>query len=88
MRYSYSYVMAGRKGAKAGERKNLFGAKLKAFRLAQGIALRDMAARLEAKGWEVSEGTWGHVEAGRRLLTDIELALALKVLRRKFSDLD
>lgn len=50
--------------------------------------MRDMAAKLEASGWEVSEGTWGHVEAGRRILSDTELMLALRVLRLKLADLE
>jgi transcriptional regulator with XRE-family HTH domain len=80
--------VAGRKSARHGKQKNTFGKKLKELRLGRGISLRDMAAKLEAAGWEVSEGTWGHVEAGRRILSDTELMLALRVLRLKLADLE
>lgn len=80
--------MAGRKSARTGKLMNTFGRRLKALRLEQGIALRDFVARLGAAGWEVSEGTWAHVEAGRRILSDTELMMALRVLRRKLQDLE
>jgi transcriptional regulator with XRE-family HTH domain len=81
-------AVAGRKSARHGDSKNSFGKKLKELRLAAGISLRDFAAKLETLGWEVSEGTWAHVEAGRRILSDTELLLALRVLRKKLSDLE
>lgn len=67
---------------------NTFGRRLKALRLGEKISLRDFVARLGAAGWEVSEGTWGHVEAGRRILSDTELMLALRVLRKRLHDLE
>jgi|GEM_PF-4530523 len=38
-------------------------------------------------GATLSEGTWGSIEAGRRILADTELMLALLVLRRSLADL-
>lgn len=79
--------MPGRKSAPH-KKKNTFGAKLRELRLSEGVSLRDMAARLEATGWEVSEDVWHRVEAGKRLLSDTELVLALRVLRKKLRDLE
>lgn len=77
----------GRKSAPAA-RKNMFGQKLRSMRKERGISLRDFAARMEARGWEVSEDVWGRVEAGKRIISDVELVMALRVLGFKLSDLE
>lgn len=44
------------------------------------IGLRDMVARLGARGWAISESAYAHLEAGRRIISDCELMLILRVL--------
>lgn len=87
-KFHYGSGVAGRKTGSESGRKNYFGAKLREIRRARGISVRDMAAKLEARGWQVSETVWGHVESGRRILADTELMMALKVLRVGLSDLE
>lgn len=69
-------------------KKNTFGPKLKVLRLAAGLTLRDVVAKLGVRGWEISETNLGHIEAQRRTLTDIELLALLKVLKARLSDLE
>lgn len=84
----YAVRVPGRKSARDGQRKNTFGLRLKSLRLEKGISLRHFAAKLERRGWEVSEDVWLRIESGKRLLSDTELVLALKVLGCKLRDLE
>jgi transcriptional regulator with XRE-family HTH domain len=69
-------------------KKNTFGPKLKALRLDKGLSLRDVAAKLGVRGWEITETNLGHIEAQRRTLTDTELLALLKVLKATLSELE
>lgn len=69
-------------------KKNIFGLKLKKIRLGKKIAATDLCIRLQRKGWDVSPAVYCHIESGRRLLTDVELVLILRVLNVRLSDLE
>jgi len=73
---------------KPSSKKNTFGPKLKALRLAQGLTLGEVVAKLGVRGWEITETNLGHIEAQRRSLTDTELLALLKVLKASLSDLE
>lgn len=69
-------------------KKNTFGPKLKELRLAQGLTLGDVVAKLGVRKWEITETNLGHIEAQRRSLTDTELLVLLRVLKSNLSDLE
>jgi len=71
-----------------GERKNIFGPRLKSVRLSKGISATEMVARLGVLGWEVANSSLSQIESGSRILGDRELLLILKVLGLKLSDLE
>lgn len=81
--------MSGRKSITT-PKKNAFGAKLKVLRLARGLTQTEMVARLgtATPSWELSEGTYGHIENGRRMISDLELLAILKILKAKLHDLE
>lgn len=68
--------------------KNTFGPKLKELRLAQGLTLSQVVAKLGVREWEITETNLGHIEAQRRSLTDTELLTLLKALKSSLSDLE
>lgn len=68
-------------------RRNTFGSQIRELRLARGISTADMAARLGAMGWDVSSSTYAHIEGGRRIISDTELLMMLRVLRVELGDL-
>lgn len=45
------------------------------------LSQRELAARLELNGWEISRGTLSKIEAGIRQVTDIELMALSKALK-------
>jgi len=66
---------------------NLFGRRLKEIRLEKGISATAMLARLEIQGWSIHNSTLSDLEAGRRIISDVELMVMLKVLRADLTDL-
>jgi hypothetical protein len=77
-----------RKSLELGKSKNVFGKKLRALRVTKNMTVRDTAAKIQARGWDLSETSLGHIEAGRRTLTDQELMLILRVVGARLSDLE
>ena len=67
---------------------NLLGPKLRALREGAGLRQVELAYRLQRVGWDIDPVTMNRVELGHRTLTDIELLLILRVLRRRLSDLE
>lgn len=67
--------------------KNCYGGDLRAIRLAKRITAQTLCAKLQLKGWDVSEDVINSIEAGRRILADSELTLILLCLRAKPADL-
>ena len=67
---------------------NALGPKLRALREAAGLRQIDLAHRLQRVGWDIDPVTMNRLELGRRTLTDVELLLILRVLRKRLSDLD
>lgn len=58
------------------------------LRLAMGLTLGDVVAKLGVRGWEISETNLGHIEAQRRTITDTELLALLRALKASLSDLE
>lgn len=71
-----------------GRKLNIFGGRLRELRLARGLTVRATAAKLQAKGWDLTETALGHIEAGRRSITDAELVILLRLFGAKLSDLE
>lgn len=67
---------------------NSLGGKIRELRRARKLTLKDLAAKLETRGWEISDKVLGHIENGRRIITDTELLLILRVLGRNWRDLE
>jgi transcriptional regulator with XRE-family HTH domain len=68
------------------EKLNIFGAEIARFRTEQGLKQRELMAKLQAAGWDVSSETICKVEQGERTLTDVEFMFILKVLKKDLSD--
>jgi transcriptional regulator with XRE-family HTH domain len=77
-----------RKSLETGKSRNVFGKKLRTLRLNRKLSVRATAAKLQAHGWDLGETSLGHIEAGRRTITDMELMRILRVLGARLSDLE
>lgn len=51
------------------------------------MAATEVIAQLGVLGWEVGHSTYSSLEAGDRIIADIELALILRVLKADLKDL-
>lgn len=79
--------MPGRKSGIQGREKNIFGRELKRLRAARSMTIPQMIAKLQRQGWDVGEDTITNIELGRRILSDSELVLILRVLDAGLGDL-
>jgi hypothetical protein len=52
-----------------------------------GFKQRELVAKLQVGGWNLSAESLCKIEVGDRTLTDVELAFILQTLKRSFSDL-
>ena len=78
--------MPGRVSPKS-KTKNIFGPQLKKLQQAKPMAATEVIAQLGVLGWEVGHSTYSSLEAGNRIIADIELALILRVLKADLKDL-
>lgn len=80
--------MARRNSASARTSLNLLGPKLRNLRLDAGLSQSDLVGKLQRGGWDCEKMTISRIERGERTVTDVELAMILKKLRKKWTDLD
>ncbi|MEJ0000847.1 MAG: helix-turn-helix transcriptional regulator [Verrucomicrobiota bacterium] len=64
-------------------KQNLIGPQVRALRVAQKLTQGELAARLGALGWDVSENTITKIETRIRCVTDDELVKIARALRTK-----
>lgn len=69
-------------------RMNLYGSKLRQLRKERRLTIKVVAERLQLAGWDVGETSITHIELGRRSIIDCELALILKAIGARLSDLE
>lgn len=68
------------------EKQNVFGSEIIRLRHEAGLTQRALVAKLQTAGWDVSFETLCKIEKGDRTLTDVEFVFVLRVLRKKWSD--
>lgn len=68
--------------------RNYLGPWLKKLRQRRGETISGLAARLQRAGWDVSRPVVSYIESGKRILSDTELLMILKVLNCSPSDLE
>ncbi len=68
-------------------RNNLCGRNVTAFRKALGYSQRELADKLQIYGLDVDKNAIQRIEAGKRFVTDIELAALSKVFGKSYEEL-
>ncbi len=67
----------------------MFGPALKKLRQDKGLTMAKVALKSQlSKKWDLDETSLGHLEAGRRTITDAELLFLLKIYGARLSDLE
>lgn len=66
--------------------RNEFGLEIRRLRRAAGLTQGELAARLQATGWDVGLDAISQIETRKRTLTDSELVRILKALRVSWDD--
>lgn len=67
----------------------MFGPVLKKMRKSKGLTIAKVALKAQlSQKWDLDETSLGHLEAGRRTITDAELVFLLKMYGGKLSDLE
>jgi transcriptional regulator with XRE-family HTH domain len=64
-------------------RQNIIGPQVRALRLAHKLTQGELAARVGALGWDVSENTITKIETRIRCVTDEELVKIARALKTK-----
>lgn len=64
------------------------GARMRFLREKDGITHVQMLDLLRAEGWDLDPATLSRIEQGSRTLTDLEILVFLRVLGKKWADLD
>lgn len=67
---------------------NLFGKRLRHLREKEGLSAVAVIGRLQRMGWDIGPEIYSIIETGQRSLTDFELTLILKALKRRLRDLE
>lgn len=73
--------------ASANEKLNTLGKELRRLRREVGITQDQLAARLQIEGWMVRQDVITRIESAKRGISDTELLLILRALKRKLSDI-
>jgi len=70
-------------------KRNVFGPVLKNLRQRKGLTISRVALQAQiSKEWDLDETSLGHIEAGRRTITDAELLFLLQIYEARLSDLE
>lgn len=80
--------MARRKSSRPGEKLNITGIRIRQMREKAGLQAKELAAKLQREGWDIDPVVLSNIENQSRSVTDIELAMILRVLKRKWADFD
>lgn len=68
-------------------KNNICGKKVSSFRKELKISQRELADRLQLAGLDVDKNAVQRIESGQRFVTDIELIVISKVLKKSFEEL-
>lgn len=82
------YSPASMAHRKSHQKGNLYGPNLKTLRQKAKLTQMELATKFQLSGWDVDHRVLSAIEQGERVLTDIELAMILKMLGATLSDLD
>ena len=67
----------------------MFGPVLKKMRQSKGLTIAKVSLKAQlSQKWDLDETSLGHLEAGRRTVTDAELLFLLKIYGARLSDLE
>lgn len=66
---------------------NIVGPRVRALRVEQGLTQEALAARCGVQGWHLARGTLAKIEARVRCVSDAELFLLARALRRPLAEL-
>lgn len=72
----------------ASSARNEFGAEIRRLRRAKGLTQGELAARLQAGGWDVGLDALSQIETRKRTLTDSELLRILIALRASWAEVN
>ena len=64
-------------------KQNIIGPQVRALRIAQKLTQSELAARIGALGWDISENTVTKIETSIRCVTDEELVKIARALKTK-----
>ena len=68
-------------------RNNICGKSIAIFRKELCISQRELADRLQLSGLDIDKNAIQRIEAGKRFVTDIELVIIARVLKKSISEL-
>lgn len=67
--------------------QNVIGEQVRKLRYARELTQETLAAKCNVLGWDLSRGTLAKIESGVRCVTDAELFVLAKALKREIADL-
>lgn len=67
--------------------QNATGPQIRRFRAEQGLTQEDLVARCGVTGWRLSRGTLAKIEAQVRCVSDAELYILARALKRPIEQL-
>jgi len=67
--------------------QNIVGPQIRRFRLEQNLQQEDFAARCGVAGWRLSRGTLAKIEAQVRCVTDAEIYILARALKKEIEQL-
>jgi transcriptional regulator with XRE-family HTH domain len=67
--------------------RNIVGPQIRRYRGERDLTQEDFVARCGVQGWHLSRGTLAKIEAQVRCVTDAELAILARALRRPIEQL-
>lgn len=68
-------------------KNNLCGAQITLFRKELGLSQKKLADRLQLAGLDLDKNAVQRMESGQRFVTDIELAVLCRVLKKSYEEL-
>ena len=67
--------------------RNAKGGRIRALREQAGISQAEFARKLQRRGWDCDVVVLNRIEQRKRLLTDTEIEIILKALKKTWADL-
>ena len=80
--------MARRTSHLSGSALNCLGSKIRGFREERNLTQAALALQLQIAGWDIDLATLNRIEKQTRTLTDFELLLFARVLKKRLLDFE